>query len=395
MSAENQEELRQLAQTLMEHRWVTRKEMPEEYLRIRRNEKILRRFFREKCGWPLLVTAKFYKLEKIPSHPESFMGIPAMRSVEDYTLLACVMAFLEDYEAGSQFLLGELAEALPSYYPEDAPTSKLDWTDYGWRKALIRVMNYLAEENILRVVDDESDAFLTGGISTEGVMAGEALYEVTVLARYFLRAFPRELQTYHSLEELENADFLMETTEEAKALRRKRNQIYRELLLKPVIYRPQVPDAKDAYLSNMKGTLSSTLEEWFDLHLELYQNAVMAVSREPSSWFSDIFPVRLRGIHEIILHLSHYLRQLPKENRTHPLTKNEWKEHLEELAKKTGKGWTKEFREMSRDRLSETLLSEMTSWGMVCQEEDGLITLLPALFRLQGTYQEEEKKSEE
>lgn len=226
-------------------------------------------------------------------------------------------------------------------------------------------------------------------------MAGEALYEVTVLARYFLRAFPRELQTYHSLEELEDADFLMETTEEAKALRRKRNQIYRELLLKPVIYRPQVPDAKDAYLSNMKGTLSSTLEEWFDLYLELYQNAVMAVSREPSSWFSDIFPVRLRGIHEIILHLSHYLRQLPKENRTHPLTKNEWKEHLEELAKKTGKGWTKEFREMSRDRLSETLLSEMTSWGMVRQEEDGLITLLPALFRLQGTYQEEEKKSEE
>ena len=143
---DEQEELRQAAQILMENRWVTRKDMPEEYLLIRRLERPLRHFFRDRCGWPLLVTAQFYKLEKIPAQAQSFMGLAPMQSREDYVLLACVLAFLEEYETGGQFLLGELAEALLSYYPEDAFTSKLNWEDYSWRKALIRVLKFLAEE---------------------------------------------------------------------------------------------------------------------------------------------------------------------------------------------------------------------------------------------------------
>ena len=74
---EGQEELRQAAQILMENRWVTRKDMPEEYLLIRRLERPLRAFFRDRCGWPLLVTAQFYKLEKIPARAQGFMGLSA------------------------------------------------------------------------------------------------------------------------------------------------------------------------------------------------------------------------------------------------------------------------------------------------------------------------------
>ena len=138
VEASEQEELRRGAQILLENRWVSRREMPDEYLLIRRNEKALRQFFREKCGWPLLVTANFYKLEKIPANPWGFMGLKAMQAIEDYVLLACVMAFLEEYEAGGQFLLGDLAEALLAYYPEDAHTARLNWESYNWRKSLIR-----------------------------------------------------------------------------------------------------------------------------------------------------------------------------------------------------------------------------------------------------------------
>lgn len=386
VEASEQEELRRGAQILMENRWVSRREMPDEYLLIRRNEKALRQFFREKCGWPLLVTANFYKLEKIPANPWGFMGIAAMQSIEDYVLLACVMAFLEEYESGGQFLLGDLAEALLAYYPQEAHTPRLNWESYNWRKSLIRVLNFLAEEGIINIVDDESTGFISQGFNADGAIAGEALYEVTNLARYFLRSFPKELSDYVSWQDLLEADYVTDTNEEARSLRHRRNRIYRELLLKPVFYRQGEYEADFAYLRNRRGRLEDIIQDWFGLNLELYQNGVMAVSHEQSTWFNDVFPVRFRGIHDIILHLSHYLREPSPEQVKQPMTINQWQGHLEQLSKNTKAGWTKEYREMSLKRLSERLLEEMTSWGMVKVDEDGLITVQSALFRHEGVY---------
>jgi len=386
VEASEQEELRRGAQILLENRWVSRREMPDEYLLIRRNEKALRQFFREKCGWPLLVTANFYKLEKIPANPWGFMGIAAMQSIEDYVLLACVMAFLEEYESGGQFLLGDLAEALLAYYPQEAHTPRLNWESYNWRKSLIRVLNFLAEEGIINIVDDESTGFISQGFNADGAIAGEALYEVTNLARYFLRSFPKELSDYVSWQDLLEADYVTDTNEEARSLRHRRNRIYRELLLKPVFYRQGEYEADFAYLRNRRSRLEDIIQDWFGLHLELYQNGVMAVSHEQSTWFNDVFPVRFRGIHDIILHLSHYLRELSPEQVKQPMTINQWQGHLEQLSKNTKAGWTKEYREMSLKRLSERLLEEMTSWGMVKVDEDGLITVQSALFRHEGVY---------
>ncbi|MBR1696649.1 MAG: TIGR02678 family protein [Anaerovibrio sp.] len=386
VEASEQEELRRGAQILLENRWVSRRAMPDDYLLRRSTEKALRQFFREKCGWPLLVTANFYKLEKIPANPWGFMGIAAMQSIEDYVLLACVMAFLEEYESGGQFLLGDLAEALLAYYPQEAHTPRLNWESYNWRKSLIRVLNFLAEEGIINIVDDESTGFISQGFNADGAIAGEALYEVTNLARYFLRSFPKELSDYVSWQDLLGADYVTDTNEEARSLCHRRNRIYRELLLKPVFYRQGEYEADFAYLRNRRGRLEDIIQDWFGLHLELYQNGVMAVSHEQSTWFYDVFPVRFRGIHDIILHLSHYLRELSPEQVKQPMTINQWQGHLEQLSKNTKAGWTKEYREMSLERLSERLLEEMTSWGMVKVDEDGLITVQSALFRHEGVY---------
>ena len=386
VEASEQEELRRGAQILLENRWVSRREMPDEYLLIRRNEKALRQFFREKCGWPLLVTANFYKLEKIPANPWGFMGIAAMQSVEDYILLACVMAFLEEYESGGQFLLGDLAEALLAYYPQEAHTPRLNWESYNWRKSLIRVLNYLAEEGIINIVDDESTGFINQGFNADGAIAGEALYEVTNLARYFLRSFPKELSDYASWHDLLEADYVTDINEEAQSLRHRRNRIYRELLLKPVFYRQEEYEADFAYLRNRRGRLEDIIQDWFGLHLELYKNGVMAVSHEQSSWFKDVFPVRFRGIHDIILHLSHYLREQSPETVSQPMTLSQWQGHLEQLSQATKAGWTKEYREMSLKRLSEKMLEEMAAWGMVKVDADGLITVQSALFRHEGVY---------
>ena len=389
---DEQEELRQATRILMENRWVTRKDMPEEYLLIRRLERPLRHFFRDRCGWPLLVTAQFYKLEKIPAQAQSFMGLAPMQSREDYVLLACVLAFLEEYETGGQFLLGELAEALLSYYPEDAFTSKLNWEDYSWRKALIRVLKFLAEEKIINIVDDESEGFVSAGLK-DGVMGGEALYEVTSLSRYFLRSFPKELQYYSSLQELAEADFFTENTEEAQAARQRRQRLYRSLLLTPVLYKGEDP-LDFLYLRNRRERFINDLSDYLGLHYELYQNAALAVSHEQNTWFRDIFPAKFRGLHDIMLHLSHYLRQLPKETLAHPFSQEEWLEHLAALAEATRSGWTKEYREMKQERLSRELLAEMQAWGMARVGADGSGTLLSAAFRHEGAYPKKYGKKE-
>ena len=383
------EELRQAAELLLEKQWILRRDMPDEYFMIRRYEKRLREYFREKCGWSLLVNARFYKLEKIPAKPQAFLGISDMQTPEDYVLLCCTMAFLEEQEIDGQFLLSDLCEALLSYYPQEDTVEELNWESYNWRKALIRIINYLLNIQVLRVVDDESDAFLHEGMS-EGVLAGEALYEVSILSRCFLRSYPRDVKEYHSVEELCTADFMGESAVPADMLRRKRNRVYRSLLLEPVYYRKAESEEDFVYLRNMVSRINDEINDFFDLELELYQDTAMAVSYERNTWFKDIFPYRMRGVHDIILQFSSVYREQPDWQQRKLLSLHEFRQFLEKLAERVSSGWTKEFREMGGKRLAHTILDEMLSWGMArFEEEMELIELLPALFRISGTYPED------
>ena len=63
------EEDREMAQALLEQYWIIREEQPELYQRLRRREQGLRNYFFDKCGFRLLVTRQFVKLEKIPARP--------------------------------------------------------------------------------------------------------------------------------------------------------------------------------------------------------------------------------------------------------------------------------------------------------------------------------------
>lgn len=385
------EELRQAAELLLEKQWILRRDMPDEYFMIRRYEKRLREYFREKCGWPLLVNARFYKLEKIPAKPQAVLGIEDMQTPEDYVLLCCTMAFLEEQEIDGQFLLSDLCEALLSYYPQEDTIDELNWESYNWRKVLIRIINYLLDIQVLRVVEDESDIFLHEGTS-DGVLAGEALYEVSVLSRCFLRSYPKNIKEYHCAEELCAGDF------SADMLRRKRNRVYRSLLLQPVYYRKAESEEDFIYLRNMVSRINDEINDFFDLELELYQDTAMAVSYERNTWFKDIFPYRMRGVHDIILQFSSVYREQADWQKRKLLSLHEFRHFLENLAEQVSSGWTKEFREMGGKRLTHTVLDEMISWGMASFEgEMELIELLPALFRISGTYPKDystgEKKS--
>jgi uncharacterized protein (TIGR02678 family) len=382
----DQEGIRQAAQALLENRWIMRSQMPEEYFLVRHYERQLRDYFQEKCGWPLLVNAQFYKLEKIPARPRAFMGIAAMQSVGDYTLLCCVLAFLEDQEVDGQFLLGDLCEALLGYYPQENAVERLNWESYTWRKALIRVLNYLLEEQVLRLVEDDSEAFLSHGYAASGGLAGEALYEVTLLARYFLRSYPKDLKSYHSVGDLCQTDFASVSDESAERLRQKRTRLYRQLLLQPAYYRQEDSEEDFVYLRTMYKRMGAELQEWFELNLELYQDCALVVSYDRSPWFKDVFPVRMRGIHDVLLLFSQAYREEPGWEKRLLLSFQELRDFLEQMAATQSSGWTKEFREMGSKQLTQTVLDEMVAWNMAQVDEAGLVHLQPALFRLMGRY---------
>lgn len=102
-------------------------------MRLRRREQGLRNYFFDKCGFRLLVTRQFVKLEN--SGPSGTLdGLPGLQQVRDYVLLCCLLAFLESKSLDEQFLLSDLCEALLSLYPEAPPEQDgLRWETYEWR----------------------------------------------------------------------------------------------------------------------------------------------------------------------------------------------------------------------------------------------------------------------
>lgn len=376
------DELAMAAQLLLRDRFVLREEDPEGFFLVRRHERALREFFREKLGWTLLMNMRFYKLEKVPAAGAAYLGIEAMQGPEDYALLACTLAFLEEQEVDGQFLLSRLLEVLPGLYPADAPLA-ISWESYAWRRALIRVMKYLEAERLIRVVDDESEGFLSAGLSG-GAPAGEALYEVTVLSRYFLRLFARNLRSYHDVM------LLGETGEEGLDVRRR---VYRQLLLAPVFYRTAATEEEFSYLRHQHREIDAKCQQWFGLSLELYDDAALLVCEEPPSLFAELYPSARRGLHDIMLQFAAAWRARGDAAAHRDATRTELVALLARLREAYGENWTKEYREMAPEALFSALLPELVDWCMAEEREDGLYRLLPALWRLAGGYEEKGEAS--
>ena len=181
---------------LLEDFWVCREHDREKYYRVKSDAPKFQRFVREQLGWKLIHTESLIKLEKIPAHAESFMGIQEFSEIRDYCILCVVLMFLEDREEQERFLLSELIDFVETGL---APYMQMDWTSFSQRKSLVRVLQYLEKLQILRVYEGSSEAF--------GQEAGrEVLYENTGYSRYFAVSFARDISQCESWKDFEKAD---------------------------------------------------------------------------------------------------------------------------------------------------------------------------------------------
>ena len=97
-------------QILLDKFWVVKEKDRDLYYKVRRDVDAIRRFAADLPGWRLVCNERLIRLEKIPAHPQSFMGVTSFTSKLDYMMFCALLIFLEDLQDRQPFLLSELTD---------------------------------------------------------------------------------------------------------------------------------------------------------------------------------------------------------------------------------------------------------------------------------------------
>ncbi len=373
---------RQAAEHLLEEFWIIREENPESYQQVRERENALRTYFLEKLGFHLIVHRAFAKLEKVPVEPESWMGIQCFKHIRDYGLFCCLLAYLESKNIDEQFLLSDLCEELQSLYPGE---EGLDWTQYEHRKSLVRVLQVAAELRVVKLVDGDISGF-------SYLETFEALFEVPLVSRYFMRSYPKDLSLFQSKEEILEAEW--QGMEDNTGLKR-RHRVYRQLFLSPVMYARGNGDPDFLYLRNFRNRITEDIERHTDFQFELFQNEAMLTLPERKARLT-VFPDN-RAIADITMQFASLVRR-QREEEDIPLaydgslclTLADFEKWVMQCKNNYGMGWSKQYREASSSETTGDLLKFLIDWKMARQDQEtGVIYLLPLLARTICKYPED------
>lgn len=371
--------------TLLEQFWVCKDTDKEGYLRIKREIPAFQKLIGEQLGWKLIHTENLLKLEKIPAHAESFMGIREFSDVLDYCILCVVLMYLEDREEGEQFLLSELLDYVETKLKGEI---SIDWTSFSQRKSLVRVLQYMEKMQMLRVYEGSSEAF--------GLAQGqEVLYENTGYSRYFAVNFSVDISGFETWEDFERQRF-EEIQEDRGAARVHR--VYRQLAVCPAMYWDGNEDADSLYLKNQRQWVARYLEENLGGRLDIYKNAAFFVLEEDDC-YGAVHP-RDAMLPEMVLLLCADIRQAlqkgelkKQDNETIAVTKRQFADLILASRKSGSAGLSKEFREMDQDKLVDTVKSYMKDWMLIREEYDRVL-IMPAAGKQEGFYPDDFKGAE-
>lgn len=278
-----------------------------------------------------------------------------------------------------QFLLSDLCEEIKSIYP---PFEELDWTHYEHRKSLVRVLQTASDHDLVKTVDGD-----IGGFSFSE--NNEVLYEVPLVARYFLRSFPKELTGFNTIDDFLNIDDL--TSGEQQGVKR-RHRIYRKLFLSPVMYSNGNNDPDFLYLRNFRNRIRDDVEKHTDFTFELYRNAALLTTEEKRAIYT-LFPDN-KAINDIVLQFAKLIRE-EKENGDIPLQDDgslclspvDFSKWAAKCCALYSHGWSKQYREATSKELHQDLLAVLVDWQMAeINEDTGVIALKPLLARTIGDY---------
>lgn len=366
---------------LLGNRWVLKAENKELYYKIRDAAPEIRKFTSEKMGCQLIENALLVKLEKIPVLPETFMGVQEFTSQEEYAFLCVLLMFLEDKDAGEQFILSQLTEYTAVHMPGEA----VDWTVYTNRRRLIKVLRYAIAQEMLKITDGSDEAFMDS-------VTGEVLYESTGVSRYFMRTFSRDIMGYQRPEDFAQSDWF--DIDEDKGIAR-RQRVYKRLLFAPGMYRGDGAPEDFEYLKYYGRRLSDDLERIFDCRVHIHKGSAYLMLGEDCRIGKE-FPSANVLTDIVLLVLGEIQEKIragvwkTENDETCVVSDLEFEQVIRKVKRDFARGFAKKYREMPDGEFVRVIAEEMERW-MFSRElkEARQVRIYPAAGKLRGRYPED------
>ncbi|WP_225047656.1 TIGR02677 family protein [Lacticaseibacillus kribbianus] len=366
--------LRYISQALMalaENRVILATENPGAYTLIRRNFLDLRRLCLENLGLELIQHPDFYKLEKLMARPRGFMTVNGLTQPMDFVFMTAILTYTETLGADQPFLLSEMVTAL-----NEIMARAVDWTQFAQRRSLVRVLNVMTQLNLLTRLDGELAGYESSGL--------EVLLMATTYSTYFLA---REVDDLGGFPDWHAA--VANRTELTT-----RQQVLQELLFTPGLCRTPETVPLFTYMRNQAASLHQFLAQYTEFAFELTKNVAMLTLSERRAGFGQL--PGGRNIDDLLMVMGHKLRASawePDEFGQIRLTRAQWVAMVGEQTAINHDWLAKSDRERSVKEMSELLLAQALSAGMVRTTETAVI-ITPLFGRLDGTYGAKETSNE-
>ncbi len=370
---------------LIENTWIDKKKNKELYTKVRKELTKFQKFFREQLGWTVINNERIVKIEKIPAHAQSYMGITEFTERRDYCLFCAVLTFLEDKEEEEQFLLSELVDVLELQLKG---VIDVDWTSFTQRKSLVRVLQFCEDRRLIEAYERVNSNRVNSGGSPIGSPIGqEILYENTGLSRYMAVNFSYSISEFTSWR-----DFEERQADESGGDRKydRMNRVYRQLVAAPALYWSQPDDPDSLYVKKQRQWIQKNVRDYLGGQFHIHKNAAFLVMEEEEP-FGERHP-REGMLPEVVLMLCRMIRKnietgqwKVRQDGCILLSREEFQRELSSCHNKYKAGWSKEYREMEDGKLFTIVTAYMKDWMMI-DEWDQEIVVYPGAGKIIGDY---------
>jgi len=366
---------------LLSRRWVVKETDRDLYYRMKDEVGNLKKFFTEKMGYQIIINPYLIKLEKIPAIPQRWMGITEFTEKINYSFLCLILMYLEDKEAGEQFILSELLEYIQMNYQQE----QIDWTLYQYRRHLVRVIKECQNYHMIKVDDGSQESFVSD-------YQQEVLYENIGTSRYFMRNFARDIQNFESPQEFFGSEWVA-VDEDRGVVRRQR--VYRKLLTAPGFYKRGEEDEDFAYLKNQRNMMKGELAGYFNCQLDVHKTSAYLILGEDSGMGKSLPAQTIRS--DILLLCNAAIMEAVRAEAVNLeidenlyMTEPEFQRIIESCKRRYDQLFSKNYREMTSTQFYQMVKEEMINWSLI-EETDGneRILVRPIVGKLIGQYSRE------
>ncbi|MEG0021402.1 MAG: DUF2398 family protein [Bacilli bacterium] len=365
---------------LLKNYWVNKEIDRDMFYQIKSKIKEITEFSFNKLGNKIVVNSSIIKMEKIPNKINGSYSLKELDSLIDYILFMFVLMYLEDKVRNDQFILSNLVSYITDNSGIIEQKNKPNWDLYSHRKSLIKVLKYATTNGLIKVVDDNNLKF------TE-TMESEVLYENLGTSYHFIKRFKEGILDYMNYEDFLNDDI----DDITKQQNLRKHYIYKELLYSPVVYFKDEEISKIDYLRNYRSYIENDFSDKFNANLLIFKN-MATLSYETSNNPID-FP-NSKAITDILMFINYSLTHTHEPNKDDDiiLLISEFKLFLADLKEKNDILFSKEYRQMSTEKLYLELIEVYKNYNLV-ELEDNVIKFRPAITLLTGKYDYEEEEN--